>query len=335
VQASAASCRIIFMSSPSATSRLRIVPILLAQGFGVFCGVAGVKLNSHLIPPDALGVYGVFLTLAPIGMWVVHAGLVKFVARHWAVSPARTALARDVVACWARRLPWLALAALPGALFTARLSPAADAVSLSAGLFGAASLLALIALAQSALQAEGAHWRDCVVSMSSSASRTFAPPLLFIASGGAMAALWLGFGVHAVVTTVVATWALRMYWKRSDVAAAKPLLSAAYSGPMFVSLAAAGWILAGMNRWIVAGFFGQTEAGYFTLAGGAAVVLASTLGAVFVQYLQPGIFALADTRPANRAMLARRVDLIALAYTIAGLLAVGALAWGGPWRLGR
>ena len=104
---------------------------------------------------------------------------------------------------------------------------------------------------------------------------------------------------------------------------------------MFVSLAAAGWILAGMNRWIVAGFFGQTEAGYFTLAGGAAVVLASTLGSVFVQYLQPGIFALADTLPVNRSLLARRVDLIALAYTVAGMIVIGTLAQCGPWLVGR
>src|SRR5688572_22280570 len=121
------------MSSPSTSSRLRIVPILLAQGFGVLCGVAGVKLNSHLIPPEVLGVYGVFLTLAPIGMWVVHAGLVKFVTRQWAASGARSALAHDLITLWARRLPWLALAAIAGGILTARLSPATDTVTLSGG----------------------------------------------------------------------------------------------------------------------------------------------------------------------------------------------------------
>jgi hypothetical protein len=323
------------MSSRSANSRFRIIPIVLAQGFAVLCGVAGVKLNSHLIPPDVLGAYGVFLTLAPIGMWVVHAGLVKFVIRHWAAAPSRAGLARDVVARWARRLPWLAVVALPGALFTARLTPAADAITVSAGLFGSAALLAFSALAQSALQAEGAHWRDCAVSMSGSVSRTFAPPLLFMATGGAIAALWLGFGMHTFLTAIVALCALRMYWKMGDATTAGQLpFPRAYSGPMFVSLAAAGWTLAGLNRWIVAGFFGQTEAGYFTLAGGAAVVLASTFGAVFVQYLQPGIFALADISPVNRPLLARRVDFIALAYTAAGLIAIGTLAWCGPWLVG-
>ena len=72
-----------FMPPAPARSQLRLIPILLAQAFGIGCGVAGVKLNSTLVPPEALGVYGVFLTFAPVGAWVVHAGLVKFVVRHY------------------------------------------------------------------------------------------------------------------------------------------------------------------------------------------------------------------------------------------------------------
>ena len=94
-------------------------------------------------------------------------------------------------------------------------------------------------------------------------------------------------------------------------------------------------MLAGLNRWIVAAFFGATEAGYFTLAGGAAVVLVSALGAVFVQYFQPGIFALGDaTAGADRMVVARRVDQVALAFAGVGLAAVGALALVSPWLVG-
>ena len=182
----------------------------------MLCGVAGVKLNSHLIPPDVLGVYALFSHVGTHRHVGGARGSRNFVIRHWAAAPSRTGLARDVSVRWARRLPWLAVVVLPGALLTARLSPAADAITLSVGLFGSAALLAFCALAQSALQAEGAHWRDCAISVSASLSRTFAPPLLFIAAGGAMAALWLGFGVHALVTAVVALLALRMYWKPAD-----------------------------------------------------------------------------------------------------------------------
>jgi hypothetical protein len=318
-----------------APSRLRIIPILLAQGFGILCGVAGVKINSYLIAPETLGIYGIFLTFAPIGVWVVHAGLVKFVVRHWANAPSRPALWRSMINSWLRRLPWLAIAALAGAVALWRFSPAVDLISLAPALFVAAALLSATALAQSALQAERAHWRDCFIIVCTAVTRTFLPAALFFVSGGMIAALWLGFSVHAALTAAAAIWMLRRYW-RSDAPAGDPPLaiSAVYRGPMFVTLAAAAWILSGLNRWIVAGAFGEVEAGYFTLAGSAAVVVASTVGTVFMQYFQPGVYALADNPATARASLARRVDIIALVYAFVALAAVALLAWCGPWLVG-
>lgn len=323
------------MPPTSAHSRLRLIPILLAQAFGIGCGVAGVKLNSTLVPPEALGVYGVFLTFTPIGAWVVHAGLVKFVARHWAGAPARAALLRAVTIGWAKRLPWLALAAIGGA---SALPPAGVGGTGLLGfvLFGAAALLAWVALAQAALQAEGAHWRDCFVSVYASLTRTFLPLLLFTLSGGTLAALWLGFGGHALITAIAAAWVLRAHWSGNETGATTPPLASAYDGPLFIALAAATWVLAGLNRWIVAAFFGATEAGYFTLGGGAAAVLVSALGAIFVQYFQPGIFALGDAAGAGgeRAGVARRVDQVALAFAGTGIVGVGALTLISPWLVG-
>lgn len=298
--------------------------------------MAGVKLNSTLVPPELLGVYGVFLTFAPVGAWVVHAGLLKFVARHWAGAASRAALLREVATGWARRLPWLALAAGAGVLALPQASAGSSAI-LGLALFAAASLLAAVALAQAALQAEGAHWRDCGVSACASLSRTFLPLVLFVTTGGALAGLWLGFGAHALVTAVAATWAVRTYWHatKDKAPAAIPSLAGAYGGPMFTALAATTWVLAGLNRWIVAGFFGAIEAGYFTLAGGAAVVLVSALGAVFMQYFQPGIFTLGDgSTGTDRTAVARRIDLVALVFACAGLAAVGVFALAAPWLVG-
>jgi hypothetical protein len=312
------------------------VPIVLAQAFGVGCGVAGVKVNSSLVPPEVLGVYGVFLTFAPIGMWVVHAGLMKYTVRHWAAAESRSALLRVVAGAWARRLPWLALAAGAGAWLLTPLS-AGHAVPLAAGLFAAAALLAASSLAQTALQAEGAHWRDSVVSMTLSLTRTFLPPLLYVLSTGALAALWGGFALHASLGALIGVLMLRRYWRRPvnpAAAAPPPVIASTYGGPLFIALAAAGWASAGLNRWIVAGFFGGTEAGYFTLAGGAAMVIASSLGAVFMQYFQPGIFALADGPTPDRARLAARVDQVALGYALTALTAVAGLAFVAPWLVG-
>lgn len=322
------------MPSTPAPSRLRLIPIALAQAFGVGCGVAGVKVNSSLVPPEVLGVYGVFLTLAPVGMWVVHAGLMKFTVRHWAATASRPALLAVVTRAWARRLPWLGLAAAIGAGALAALNPG-QPLAMGAALFAAAALLSASALAQAALQAEGAHWRDSVVSMGLSVSRTFLPPSLYVLSTGAIGALWAGFAVHALLGAGLGALALRRYWQKPvGTNPAPPVIAAAYGGPLFIALAAAGWVLAGLNRWIVAGFFGPVEAGYFTLAGGAALVIASSLGAVFMQYFQPGIFALGDHPTPDRTQLAARVDRMALAYGGTALAAVAGLAALAPWLVG-
>lgn len=323
------------MSSPPLRSRLRLVPIVLGQAFGLLCGIVGIRLNSHLVPPALLGVYGVFLTFAPIGTWLVHAGLVKLVARNWAGAEQRADLWRQVTFTWARRLPWLALAAAAAALAMHRL-PDASPVPMTLALFFSASLLALTALAQTALQAERAHWRDCLVSMAGSLSRTFAPPLLFAATTGTGNALWLGFCLHGVISAAAGLWALRPYWRTPDNAACArpgPGFSPVYEGPLFIALAFVGWALPGLNRWVVAGFFGEIEAGYFTLASGA-LVLPATLGAVIMQYFQPSLFALGDGPATTRPVLARRVDLLALVHALGSLATLGLLVWAGPHLVG-
>lgn len=320
------------MSSPSGPSRLRLIPILIAQGFGVACGIAGMKLNSHFLPPETLGVYGVFLTLAPLGMWVVHAGVIKWVGRNWAATPSRRELLRQAAELWLRRLPWLALLAVPAAFGLFQLgSPAIPTIWLA--VFPAAALLVVGALAQSALQAERSHWRDCAVSISGSASRTFAPLAWFVFGGGTLHALYAGFGLHALVFAVAGALALRSSWTAAPAGHAPPPLSSAYRGPLFILLATAGWILSGLNRWLVAGFFGETEAGYFTLAGGAALVISATLGSVFVQFFQPGFFALGDDATGH-VPLARRVDRVALGYVVVALGAIGAFALASPLLVG-
>lgn len=322
------------MPSPPAHSRLRLVPILLAQAVGIACGIAGVKVNSLLLPPAVLGVYGVFLTFAPLGAWIIHAGLVKFVSRHWLGADDRAGLRHEVLAAWARRLPWLALASVGAVLVMARLAAGGLAL-LWIALFAVTALLSLVSLAQAALQAERAHWRDCAVSVSGSLTRTFAPSLLFFFTGGLLASLWFGFFAHALLTAAVGAWALHRY--RSGAAGSAPsqrISGSAYEGPLFNALAVAAWVLAGSNRWIITWFFGETESGYFTLAGGAAIVVASTLGTIFVQYFQPGFFALGDSPAVDRTTLARRVDRVALAYAVASAVAVGLFYLAAPWLVG-
>lgn len=307
---------------PTASSpRLRLIPILAGQAIGLACGIAGVRVSSHLVPPAALGAYGVFVTFAPIGMWVVHAGLVKFAGRHWAAAPSRPAMLRVLVRAWAKRIPWLWLGAALAASAMLRLGPP-QRLGAGVALALAAPALALAALVQAMLQAERAHWRDCAVTASGSLSRTFVPPLLFVASGGMLGALWSGFAAHALIFAAAGAWALRGDWRTSPGLAQPPAITPVYEGPMFLLLAGASWILSGLNRWLVAWQFGDVEAGYFTLAGGAAVVAPSMVGTVLLQYFQPGFFAIGDGGPAAHPQLARRIDRIAALYAICALAVV-------------
>jgi hypothetical protein len=318
---------------PTAPTRYRLIPIVLTQVIGLGCGVASVRLNSHLIPPETLGFFGLFLTCTPLGMWGVNAGLLKYVSRHWAASPRPHALARELLAWWLRRLPWLALLAAIAA-FTLLRSPAAAPVVVGGLLFVCAGLLGLGAATQAALQAERAHWRDCGVNATGSVLRSFAPPLLY-GLWPAAASLLLGSTLQAVVAAAVGLWAVHSLLRhRTDDPAATSPVTTVYEGPLFTALALASWVTSGMNRWIVAGFFGEQQAGFFTLIGGIATVLTSMPAVALMQYVQPGLFALGDGGAELRSTLARRVDLVALAYAAVAGLALAAFHAALPWLVG-
>lgn len=313
----------------------RLLPIMLAQAAGFACGVAGVTIASRLIAPEVYGAYGVFLTLTPLGVSVVHAGLVKFVARHWAASENRPGLLREIARAATRKLPLLAAAALAATWLAPGLN--ATAGTWWGGwllLFAGASLLSAGWLGQTALQAGREHWRDCGVSAAGSVTRSFAPPLLYAAAGGSLAALQAGFVAHALVLALAAKWALRKHNRPAATPSADRQLTAVYDGPLFMVLAVAAWVLTAANRWIVAGFFGNEAAGFFTLAGNIAIIVTSMLGIMFVQYWQPAVFAMRSQTAGERRALASCVDIVAVTYALCGLAGLGFLHVIAPWLTG-
>ncbi|MDR1011658.1 MAG: hypothetical protein LBM04_11160 [Opitutaceae bacterium] len=329
------------VESLRALASKRLPPIVLTQAAGLACGVAGITITSRLVAPDAYGAYGVFLTLAPLGLSVVHAGLVQFVARHWAASDDRAGLLGEVRRAAARKLPLLAIATFAAVW----LVPGLDAGAASWWgawllLFAGASLVSAAWIGQTALQAGRQHWRDCGVSAAGSVTRSFVPPLLYAVTGGTLLALQAGFVVHALVVALAAAWALRNQSRRSsrsrhrNAFPAGKQLTPVYDGPLFVMLAVAAWTLTGVNRWIAAGFFGAETAGYFTLAGNVAVIVTSMLGVVFTQYWQPVVFAMPSDTPAARRALASSVDLVALCHALCGFAGIGFLHVVAPWLVG-
>ena len=309
--------------------RTRLLPIALGQVIGMGCGVIGVKISSYLVAPADYGQYGLFLTATPLGMWVVHAGLIKFTASYWGKTHNRAQLLHEMRPAFARKLPWLALATATIALVIAP----QDRLVVFLLLLFTATLLSGTALAQTALQSARQNWRDFGVTCTASVTRTFLPPLLYAATGGTVLALYCGMGMHALLVSGVAALTLRPYWSRPATVAG-PQLTAIYEGPLFVWLAVAGWIMSGLNRWILAAFFGTATAGYFVLASNIALIAAALLGTIFTQYFQPGFFAAPNRTDSDRRGLAGHVDFVALGYCASALTGLGLLRYVAHWLVG-
>ncbi len=319
------------MSVFPAAVRDRLLPIALSQAIGLACGLVGVRLATQWVAPADYGIFGVFLTFTPLGMWVVHVGLLKAVARLWAGSPDRWGLWREIRGRALRQSPWLAAVTLVAAV-------ALDGRRWWAGwgcLWLAAVLLAAVQAMQAALQAEQSHWRDLLVSATASGARTMAPLLGYVAlGGGSWLALAAGFDVYAVVALLVGWWVVRPRFGPPPAVLGQSQLPATYAGSLFVLLAAAGWATTAINRWIVGVGFGTEVAGYFTLAGNMAQVVTSMVGVVFLQFFQPGFFAAASEEPGKRRALARRVDRVAAGYWLVAVAGVGLLHVVAPWLVG-
>lgn len=307
----------------------RLTPVVLAQITGLLCGVIGVKLSSQFVPPEALGNYGVFMSLTTVGMWVVHAGLIKYTSRHWAAETNKPALLRQLLWLWRAKLPWLLgtvlLAALGGMVLTG-----IAAWLLFLPLLICAAALSLSALGTTALQVNREHWLDCLASATGSITRTFLPLGLFIVVG--TQGLYAGLTVHTLIGLALVAWLFRHYRRASTKT--HPAVARVYLGPTFTLLALADWTLAGVNRWIVAGNFGSVETGFFTLAGNIAVIVPILVGTVLKQLFQPELFALGDQGTVARQRLRRRVDGLAALFTGLALAGVLGLHLIMPWLIG-
>lgn len=309
----------------------RLVPIIAGQAFGLGCGVAGIHLTTALVPPERLGPYSIFLSFAPVGMWAVHAGVIKYTARHWAGADHRPALLRQITRAAARKLPWLLLACAVGAWVSGGIGVGL----LLPLLFVTATLLSIATLTQTALQAARDHWRDTAVLAAAALTRSFLPPLLFFAAGGSAIALYLGFSLHAVIFAAAGLWALSGTLHATTGAPRVPAaVPEVYEGPLFIGLAVTGWTLLSLGRWVTAWFFGPTETGYFALASNLATLAPAVLATIFLMYVQPLLFAAKIESVEERRALARRVDRVALFHATGALAGLVVLRLLLPWLIG-
>jgi hypothetical protein len=298
---------------------------------GLACGIAGVSLTSALVDPSDYGAYGVFASLAVIGVGVVYTGVIKFVSRHWIDTKDQATLLQEVLGATARRTPWLLLAAVGAAALA---TGSSSSFVYGALLFLSALLLTVMQLAQTALQANREHWRDFGVTTGVSVTRSFLPPILYASTGLGLTALLTGFMLHALVGAALGAWSLRRFWRDRPERPTWPVLSGIYDGPRFVAIAAASWTLLGLNRWLVAWRFSAETAGYFNLAVNIGSIIPAIMGSILLLYFQPQWFSANPVTAAGRRKLLAAVDRVALTYTMLAVVAALGLHGCMPWLVG-
>jgi hypothetical protein len=315
------------------------VPILLAQAFGVSCGLVGVKLLSTWVPPDVLGRYGLCLLLAPAGALLTHHGLARHAARHWPLAGDTDAYRTASMAA-ARRATLLLVGLLAvGFAALAALLELPFAAALPwlclAGVTGAYG-----AFLHAVLQTKRAYWTDCAASCANSLARTGGPLLAVLAAGATVPVLLAGFALPQALV-LIAAWTFTLGWTvrkplPSDPAAGGETADdLGHYGRAFWLVGACTLAGGGLHRVGAALCLDAIELGFFTLAGNLAFVLPNVLSAALSQFLFPRLFARARLdaeAPAGRWL--RPVEACAAAFALAALAGTFALHFVAPHLLG-
>jgi len=294
------------------TLRDRLLPIGLNQALGILCGIIGVRLATGWVKPADYGAYGLFMSFTPLGVWVVHAGLLRGLARHWVEAEDRRGLLRRCLGLGLRSSPWLLVGS--GVAVTAfGFHPAPAHLLLLAA---SAVLCSCFGLFQTALQAQRAHWADLQGGLVSSVTRTFLPLLIYAFVAPSLLSLELGFTLHAFLTSL-GLWALVSARLPNGEQRTATELPTAYRGFQFPLLGLAGWLALSGNRWIVEAFFGGDLTGFFVLAGNISLVVTGALSVLLTQGFQPQLFAMPSSTRTEAGRLMRRVDQLSLVYLVA------------------
>ena len=309
------------------------IPILLGQGFGLACGLVGVRLISALVPPVAMGDYGLFLALTPVGPLLTHAGLVKHANRHWALATDRRDYLRSLIRVSLAPMIVLTIAVAIFGLAGQMGGWHAAAIVFTVCLWLANIAGAYALIFQSALQGAGRYWADFGIMIVSSATRTFFPLLAVLAAGATARVLAGGF---ALSTLTIALTACFMIWSLSG---ASPATGAPPPRPMWghyqwaFALAGALAVLTnGLNRWIGAWLFDAHTLGVFMLAMNISFVLPNVLSAACWQFSFPQLVAAAQRGDA--AGLSRRLVATTSLFLVLSAGAGATLAFILPWLPG-
>lgn len=306
------------------------IPIGLSQLVAVACGLAGVRLSTRLVPPEQLGVYGLFLSLVPLGTALTHAGLIKHFSRHWVTAPDKPGYLRHWLRHSLRPLAWVpGLGVLAG--FAGVLAPE---TWLGPAILVVATLAGVYALAfQLGVQSAQRYWTDLGLTSIAALTRTFLPLLAFAVTGGRLAALFGGFTLHALILAGAGLLTLRQVTPALPPVSA-PAPAESIENYQFFFLLGGGLALAnqGMVRWSAGLAFDDVTLGHITLAGNLGMIGPTILAGALWQFSFPRL--LATHRAGDPSALRRAGNRVLLVYLGTCLAAAAALFLLLPWLAG-
>ena len=309
------------------------LPIGLGQLTALACGLAGVHLVTRWVRPEDLGVYGLFLSLVPLGGMLTHAGLIKHFSRHWHAAADKPAYLRHWLIGTLRPTLWL----IGAGILVAALGVLSPVALFGAVILVAAGLAGALAQAfQLGVQSIARHWLDLGLTATHSLTRTFLPLLGVALTGAGIVALLGGFLLHVLIAAAVSFMVIVVLGRpgRANHAAANaPPASLQTYTRLFLLNGALALINQGIVRWCVGLAFDVETLGYVTMAGNLAAVGPSMLAGALWQYHYPQL--LNAHHRADDAAVRRLADRT-LAWMLGGCVAGGLLlAALLPWLPGR
>jgi hypothetical protein len=313
------------------------IPILLAQGVGVTCGLIGIRLVSTWVPPEQLGLYGLCLALVPAGAHLTHHGLARHAARFWPHDGA--AAYHRALAAAARRASLILLAVLSVALAAvAAFTDVPFAASLPwlclAGLAAAYG-----AVVHAVIQSLRAYWTDCALTCTHSVLRTGGPLIGLLIAGATAPMLLAGFAVPqallAIFSWFVVLRSRARSFPRAGIEAAPAPGELVRYGSAFWVVGACTLVAGALHRGWAAVCLDPVQLGFFTLAGNLAFVVPNVVSAALSQFLSPRLFAQARrTEDPGAQSWLKPVERTAAACVFLSLGGTALLAVLGPFLLG-
>ncbi len=316
------------------------IPIVANQALVFLLGLVNLKLITALIPPEVNGRYSLFQSLAQLGIWITHSGLINHATRFWQRERGSGRVYLSFLARAGGRCA-LPLAGL--------LAAVCGYQSFQTGewhwwllwlplLIGAAGL-AFGTVGSQVLMAAQRHWAVLGWSGASGVARTVMPILCVLWWGVSFSALAWGFAAHVLVFAMGWWWLAHSLARTGTDAAAGGrdwTAELRQYGRPFALLGLGSWFLQFGDRWIVEHFFDAAQVGYLDAAlklGGIAPTLAA--GAL-MQWIFPKVFQRADHSHGNLAWQDVRRDCdrvtgVFVLVAVAGVTLTHGLA---PWLVG-